>query len=98
MQNGKLGIARSAVINSPLSIIHSVLYSPREPDQVRWNPEADVTGLLREYSRYLIGPRYEDTFAQGLLALERNWVGAVFTNRGIDVTLRFGRAGDKQAA
>jgi Glycosyl hydrolase family 20, domain 2 len=53
-----------------------------------WNPEADVTGLLREYSRYLIGPRYEDTFAQGLLALERNWMGPVMTNRGIDVALQ----------
>jgi hypothetical protein len=53
-----------------------------------WNPEADVTGLLREYSRYLISARHEDTFAQGLLALERNWVGPVMTNRGIDITLQ----------
>lgn len=53
-----------------------------------WNPEADVTGLLREYSRYLVSARHADTFAQGLLALERNWVGPAMANRGIDVTLQ----------
>jgi hypothetical protein len=53
-----------------------------------WNPEADVTEILREYSRYFIGLRHEDSFAQGLLGLERNWVGPVATNLAIDVTLQ----------
>ena len=53
-----------------------------------WNPEADVTGILHEYSRYFIGPHHEDTFAQGLLGLERNWVGPIATNADIDVNLQ----------
>ena len=40
-----------------------------------WNPEADVTGILREYARYFISPARADEFAQGLLSLEQNWRG-----------------------
>ena len=53
-----------------------------------WNPESDVTDILREYSRYFIGSRHKDSFARGLLALERNWVGPAATNRAIDLTLQ----------
>ncbi len=52
-----------------------------------WNPGREVTDILREYSRYLIGPKYEGPFSQGLLDLERNWVGPAPTNRGIATTL-----------
>jgi hypothetical protein len=52
-----------------------------------WDPDADVTGVLREYSRYFLGERYEDTFAQGLLALERNWRGPLLTNANVYTTL-----------
>lgn len=52
-----------------------------------WDPDADVTEVLRDYSRYFIGARYENAFAQGLLALERNWVGPALTNAGIQRTL-----------
>lgn len=40
-----------------------------------WNKDADVKEVLRQYARYFIGPAYEDTFAEGLLGLESNWVG-----------------------
>ena len=49
---------------------------------------ADVTEILREYSRYFIGERYADDFAQGLLALERNWQGPLATNAGVTTTLQ----------
>ncbi len=52
-----------------------------------WDPDADVTEVLREYSRYFIGPDMADAFAQGLLALENNWRGALLENSGVDVTL-----------
>jgi hypothetical protein len=52
-----------------------------------WDPDADVLTLLRDYSRYFLGARYTDAFAQGLLALERNWQGPVLTNTGINTTL-----------
>jgi hypothetical protein len=52
-----------------------------------WDPDRDVLDILRDYSQYFIGPKFRDTFAQGLLALERNWQGPVIANEGIDVTL-----------
>ncbi len=52
-----------------------------------WNPEVDVTEVLRDYGRYFIGADMADGFAQGLLGLERNWRGALLGNTGVDVTL-----------
>ena len=52
-----------------------------------WNPQADVTGVLRDYGRYFIGPDMADAFAQGLLALERNWRGPLLSNAAVEVTL-----------
>jgi hypothetical protein len=63
-----------------------------------WDPEADVTQVLREYSRYFLGPRYEDTFAQGLLALERNWEGPLATNEGVYTTLAQFQDMERQAS
>ncbi len=63
-----------------------------------WDPEANVVEVLREYSRYFIGPRYEDTFAQGLLALERNWVGPLAANSGVYTTLAQFQAMERAAS
>ena len=52
-----------------------------------WNPDADVNGILRDYARYFISPRYADSFAQGLENLERNWRGPLAANTGVDETL-----------
>lgn len=48
-----------------------------------WNPDIDVTEILRDYSRYFIGPQYADDFAQALLGLEKNWRGALIPNQGV---------------
>ena len=53
-----------------------------------WDPDADVVEILRDYSRYFIGEQYTDTFAQGLLALERNWQGPLATNVSVNTTLQ----------
>jgi hypothetical protein len=52
-----------------------------------WDPDANVTDILRQYSRYFIGERYTEDFADGLLALERNWRGPLRANEGVDATL-----------
>ncbi|MGD0772902.1 MAG: glycoside hydrolase family 20 zincin-like fold domain-containing protein [Candidatus Solibacter sp.] len=52
-----------------------------------WNPDTLVVDILREFGRYFIGERMADGFAQGLLALERNWVGPLAANAGVDTTL-----------
>jgi hypothetical protein len=63
-----------------------------------WDPNADVTQILREYSRYFIGDRYTDSFAQGLLALERNWRGPLAENAAVYATLEQFQAMEKAAA
>jgi hypothetical protein len=63
-----------------------------------WDANAEVLAILRDYSRYFIGPAYTDTFAQGLLALERNWQGPVLTNGGIATTLTQFQVMEKNAS
>jgi hypothetical protein len=53
-----------------------------------WNPKVDVGDILREYSRYFIGEKYTEDFAQALLALERNWKGPLLSNAGVYTTLQ----------
>jgi hypothetical protein len=62
-----------------------------------WNPDTPVVEILREFSRYFIGERYADSFAQGLLALERNWVGPLASNSGVDTTLQQFQAMERTA-
>jgi hypothetical protein len=62
-----------------------------------WDPEADVVEALRQYGRYFIGDGYGDPFAQGLLALERNWEGPLLTNEGVETTLRQFQALEQEA-
>jgi len=52
-----------------------------------WNPDLDVAEILRQYSRYFIGDAFTGSFAEGLLALERNWHGPLAANAGVDATL-----------
>jgi hypothetical protein len=63
-----------------------------------WDPDADVTQVLREFSRYFIGERYTDDFAQGLLALERNWRGPLLTNQQVYSTLQQFQSMERAAA
>jgi hypothetical protein len=63
-----------------------------------WDPNASVIDILRQYSRYFIGERYQDAFAQGLMALERNWQGPLLTNDSVYETLNQFRAMEKAAS
>ena len=62
-----------------------------------WDSKTDVFEALRQYARYFIGPDFEYSFAQGLLALERNWRGPAMANEGIDRTLEQFRAMERTA-
>lgn len=63
-----------------------------------WDDAADIGQILRQYGRYFIGPIQGDSFATGLGALEKNWIGPVFDNAGIDETLRMFQKMEKEAA
>lgn len=63
-----------------------------------WDPQANVLDILRDYSRYFIGDGYADEFAQGLLALERNWRGPLLTNGGVETALQQFQAIERSAS
>ena len=52
-----------------------------------WDPDVPVIDILRDYSRYFLGAAHAEGFAQGLLALERNWRGPLKANEGVFTTL-----------
>lgn len=52
-----------------------------------WNPDADINDILRDFSRYFIGANEGESFAQGLIGLERNWRGPLSVNQGVYTTL-----------
>jgi hypothetical protein len=62
-----------------------------------WDPEQKVADILRDYSRYFIGDRFAETFAEGLLALEKDWRGPLLANKGVERTLIHFRALEKEA-
>lgn len=66
--------------------------------ELGWDPSTDVFETLRRYSRYFIGVDYTDTFAQGLLALERNWEGPLLANAGVEQTLLQFRQMEREAS
>ncbi|MEN6533687.1 MAG: hypothetical protein ABFD89_08490, partial [Bryobacteraceae bacterium] len=63
-----------------------------------WDPDKPVIEILRDYSRYFIGEPYADSFAQGLLALERNWKGPLAANRNVETTLAQFQAMERAAS
>jgi hypothetical protein len=85
--------------------IGSISYSEGTNDDVNkfvwsdqdWDPERPVIETLREYARLFIGPDFTEPFAQGLLALERNWKGELLTNESVDRTLVQWQQMEKQA-
>jgi hypothetical protein len=63
-----------------------------------WDPNGPVLQTLRDYSRYFIGPGYTDRFAEGLLALERNWRGPLSPNTSVVSTLEQFQGMERDAA
>lgn len=57
--------------------------------QLAWDPTKNVNEILMEYSHFFFGPNIAADAANGILALERNWVGPVEENGGIETTFEF---------
>jgi hypothetical protein len=62
-----------------------------------WNPDQPVIDIVREFSRYFIGEDFRDSFAQGLMALERNWIGPLLANGQVETTFQMFRDMEKRA-
>jgi hypothetical protein len=56
-----------------------------------WDPDTNVEYILVDYSNYFISNKFADSFAQGLIGLEKNWQGPLIANYGVHDTLRIFR-------
>lgn len=56
-----------------------------------WGDGASVRDTLIEYARFFLAPEIAADAADGILALERNWVGSLRANGGVDATLALWR-------
>jgi len=57
--------------------------------QLAWNPKKDVNQVTEEYARYFFGPSLAEPAANGISALERNWVGPLEVNGAVETTFAF---------
>jgi len=62
-----------------------------------WDPEMNVRDIMKDYSNYFISPRYSERFADGLLALEKNWQGPLLKNYSVYKTLEHFQKMEKEA-
>ena len=51
-----------------------------------WDPDQDVSTILREWARWFISPKHETALAQAVLDLEADWHGPVLPRTSIDET------------
>lgn len=56
-------------------------------NQVAWNPEGDVRDIVVEYCQFFFGSDVAQEAADGILALEQNWNGALVQNEAVEKTL-----------
>ena len=59
--------------------------------QMGWNTENDVRNVIVEYCRFFFGTEVAEKAADGIFALEQNWVGPVAGNETIGNTLELWR-------
>jgi hypothetical protein len=62
-----------------------------------WDSDTPPREILIEYARFFFAPEIAETAADGILALERNWIGSLRDNGGVDATLALWNGLEKQA-
>jgi hypothetical protein len=62
-----------------------------------WDPSQNPRDILVEYARFFFMPTVAEDAADGMLALERNWQGALMENGAVDGTLRLWQALEAKA-
>jgi len=62
-----------------------------------WDPDMKVEDIVSEYSRYFIGRHFEQSFADGIFGLERNWDGSLKKNDGVYDTLKLFQKMERRA-
>lgn len=62
--------------------VNKILWS-----QLGWDSRSDIRNIMVEYSRFFFGYAIAEEAADGILALEQNWVGPAIDNKVIGETL-----------
>ncbi|MEO5996860.1 MAG: hypothetical protein ABIN89_09015 [Chitinophagaceae bacterium] len=57
--------------------------------QLGWDPDKNVNQIVKEYASCFFGSSVADDAANGIFALERNWVGPLEENGGIETSFAF---------
>ena len=64
--------------------VNKVIWSQRG-----WNPEKSVREIMIEYCRFFFDPENDQAMADGILALEKNWVGPLEANGSVETTFAY---------
>jgi len=62
--------------------VNKVLWS-----QLGWDSKSDVRNIIVEYCRFFFGSKIAEESADGIFALEQNWVGPILGNKVISESL-----------
>ncbi|MCK4562585.1 MAG: hypothetical protein KAT78_06740, partial [Flavobacteriaceae bacterium] len=62
--------------------VNKILWS-----QLGWNSKRDVRAIIVEYCKFFFGSKVAEKSADGIFALEQNWVGPILGNKVIGETL-----------
>ena len=71
--------------------VNKVIWSMRS-----WDNEMEPSEILTDYCRYFFGPELATKGAEGIYALEQDWVGPIKSNGGIETTFEFWRNLEKE--
>ena len=89
---GPLTIGFSSYSDGVNDDVHKILWSG-----LGWDPDAAPRDILEEYGEYFVGDDLGDEVAEGLMALEQNWVGPLLSNREVKKTLKRWQRIEKKA-
>jgi hypothetical protein len=62
-----------------------------------WDPDVDIREILKDYARFFFRPDLAESAADGILALEMNWVGALVHNGSVESTLMYWQSMEEKA-
>ncbi|MBK7979138.1 MAG: hypothetical protein IPK06_03820 [Ignavibacteriae bacterium] len=64
--------------------VNKIIWSQRG-----WNTKKSVNEILKEYGRFFFGNNLAQETANGILALEKNWLGPLKANGSVETTFSF---------
>ncbi len=64
--------------------VNKIIWSQRG-----WDPEKQVRDILAEYCHFFFGSRDDQAMADGILALEKNWLGPLKANGSVETTFAY---------